>query len=208
MHALFEAVHKGRITSPAALLGEYRRLFDDRIFPNATVARQFRRDGEKMLETFWTYEVNQGRTVKAEHPFAFPHSGAVLRGRIDRVDRIGNALVLTDYKTAKWAASPQEAPPSLQLAIYHLAATQDPELTALGEPQAARLVYPGATFSDGKPIARVQNAEQAGKVIETLPGLVSDVLDEKFEPSPDADCMWCSMKPLCPLWPEGREVGA
>ncbi|HEY8200492.1 MAG TPA: ATP-dependent DNA helicase [Actinomycetota bacterium] len=206
MHALFEAVHKGRLLTPAALLAEYRRLFDERVFPNATVARQFRRDGEKMLEAFWTYEVTP-RTVLAEYPFLFEHAGAMLRGRIDRVDRIGNNLVLTDYKTAKWAASPQEAQESLQLAIYHLAATQDEELRALGAPQAARLTYPGATFPDGQPIARVQNAEQAQTVIERLPDLIASVLDETFAPSLDADCMWCQMKPLCPLWPEGSEVG-
>jgi superfamily I DNA/RNA helicase/RecB family exonuclease len=207
MHALFEAVHTGRLLTPAALLAEYRRLFDERIFPNATVARQFRRDGEKMLEAFWRYEVTP-RTVRAEYPFEFEHAGAVLRGRIDRVDRIGTNLVLTDYKTAKWAASPQEAQDSLQLAIYHLAATQDEELRTLGNPQAARLAYPGAIFPDGQPIARVQNAEQAQKVIERLPDLIASVLDETFAPSPDADCMWCQMKPLCPLWPEGSEVGS
>jgi hypothetical protein len=45
-------------------------------------------------------------------------------------------------------------------------------------------------------------------VIEGLPALVAGVLDERFEPSIDADCMWCQMKPLCPLWAEGREVGS
>ena len=146
--------------------------------------------------------------MRTEYPFLFEHAGAVLRGRIDRVDRIGSNLVLTDYKTAKWAASPQEAQKSLQLAIYHLAATQDEELCSLGQPQAARLLYPGATFPDGQPIVRIQSAEQAHEVIDELPDLITRVLDERFEPSLDADCMWCQMKPLCPLWSEGREVGA
>lgn len=207
MHALFEAVHKGLLTTPAELVAEYRRLFDERIFPNATMANQFRRDGENMLRTFWTHEVRPGRTVLTEHAFSFPYAGAELRGRIDRVDKIGSTLVLTDYKTAKWAASPAQAQQSLQLAIYHLAATQDPELRSLGTPQAARLVYPGATYADGKPKAPTQNAEQADQVIAGLAGVIGAVLEERFEPSTEADCRWCAMKPLCPLWPEGREVG-
>jgi hypothetical protein len=88
-----------------------------------------------------------------------------------------------------------------------LAATRDEDLCSLGKPQAARLVYPGATFPDGRPIAQVQNAEQAQTVLEGLPELIADVLGEKFDPRPDADCRWCQMKPLCPLWPEGGEVG-
>ena len=29
---------------------------------------------------------------------------------------------------------------------------------------------------------------------------------EDFAPNPEADCMFCRFKPICPLWPEGAEV--
>lgn len=207
IHALFQAVHEGTIADSRTLVEEYRRLFDERVFPNRTVARQYRRDGEKMLETFWLHE-SRHHAVKAEHWFEFPHAGAVLRGRIDRVDRIKDNLKLTDYKTARWAVGKDEARESLQLAIYHLAARIDPELKAMGRPVAARLLYPGATYADGKPIERNQGPEDADRVLERLPGLIADVLAERFAPAPEADCTWCAMKPLCPLWPQGREVGS
>ncbi|HLH28943.1 MAG TPA: PD-(D/E)XK nuclease family protein, partial [Acidimicrobiales bacterium] len=187
MHALFEAVHNGLITTPHQALAEYRRLFTDDAFPNLTIARQFRRDGERMLETFWNWE-RPANAVLVEQSFNIPYLGTRLRGRIDRVDRIGSHLKLTDYKTAKWAASLDEAQRSLQLAIYYLAAREDPALRELGKPVAARLVYPGATFSDGKPIERVQNADQAEVVLERLPALISGILAEDFSPSPEADC--------------------
>lgn len=206
LHALFQAVHDGVITNRNNLWSEYRTIFDPTVFPNATIARQYRRDGENMLEVFLKYELTD-RTVKTEHFFEFPHEGATLRGRIDRVDKIGPHLRLTDYKTAKWASGKEEAKESLQLAIYHLAAKMDAELKELGEPNSARLVFPGATYSDGKPIERVQMAADAEKVIERLPELIQDVVHEEFAPSPEADCQWCAMKPLCPLWPEGREMG-
>ncbi|MGH2718034.1 MAG: ATP-dependent helicase [Actinomycetota bacterium] len=205
MHALFEAVHRGDITTPYQALTEYRRLFSDDVFPNLTIARQFRRDGERMLETFWNWE-RPANAVRVEQWFNIPFLGTQLRGRIDRVDQIGANLKLTDYKTAKWAATLDEAQHSLQLAIYHLAAREDPELRALGKPVAARLVYPGATFSDGKPIERVQNADQADAVLQRLPDLIHGILGEDFSPSPEADCMWCAVKTLCPLWPQGSEL--
>jgi superfamily I DNA/RNA helicase/RecB family exonuclease len=206
IHALFQAVHDNKIADPHSLLQEYERIFDASLFPNATVARQFHRDGIKMLEIFWREEVSQ-RTVLAEHGFTIEFAGARLRGRIDRIDRVGRALKLTDYKTAKWAPSRVDAEKSLQLAIYHLAAKMDPQLVELGTPEQARLVYPGAFDRYGRHIVLEQNAEQAESVLSELPATISAVLEEHFNPKPDADCYFCKMKPLCPLWPEGRELG-
>jgi superfamily I DNA/RNA helicase/RecB family exonuclease len=207
MHALFQAVHDEKITDAHALLEEYERIFEKSAFPNAAVARQFHRDGIRMLKIFWAEEVT-ARTVLAEHEFTIEFSGARLRGRIDRIDRVGRALKLTDYKTARWAPSRVDAEKSLQLAIYHLAAKMDPDLQELGAPEQARLVYPGALDRYGRHIVLEQNAEQAESVLSELPETISAVLREEFSPKPEADCYFCRMKPLCPLWPEGRELGA
>lgn len=210
IHALFQAWHEGKIADPGTLQREYENLFDATIFPNTTISRQFHRDGLKMLEVFFKHEAVAGPNVLSEHSFSFPYEGAVLRGRIDRMDRKnkGQALTLTDYKTAKWAPSFREAQSSLQLAIYHLAAKMDPELKALGEPLLARLVYPGAYMRDGSHTVLNQNAEEAEKVIEKLPGIIASVRDEDFRPNPHAECHFCKMRPLCPLYADGREVRA
>lgn len=221
MHALFQAVHDGKINDPATLRAEYHRIFDDGAFPSATIARQYRRDGEKMLERFWREEFTQ-TNVYTEMKFEFPYENAILRGRIDRIDKVGNVLKLTDYKTSRWAPSRKEAAESLQLAIYILAARlapsveaaggeEEPPLTHLlkeigGIPKVARLVYPGDTWADGSIKVLSQNDDEADAVLEQLPQLIADVMDERFAPSPEADCNWCAMKPLCPLWPDGREV--
>lgn len=205
MHSLFQAVHDGVITDPKTLLREYRTMFDEKTFPNAAIANQYRRDGERMLEVFWKYEFNQ-KNVLTERKFEFDYGEAVLRGRIDRIDKVGNTLKLTDYKTAKWTPSYKSAKESLQLAIYILAARTDERLKAMGTPKLARLVYPGRLDRAGKPVALCQTDEDADKVLETLPQLIQDVIDEKFSPSPEANCFFCRMKLLCPIWPAGREV--
>lgn len=209
IHALFEAWHQERIKDPGELQAEYAKIFDETIFPNSTIARQFHRDGLKMLEVFYRYEAAAGSNVVSERQFDFPYAGAVLRGRIDRMDRKnkGTAVTLTDYKTAKWAPSYKEAQSSLQLAIYHLAVKTDPQLREFGEPLLARLVYPGAYNRDGSHQVLTQNAEEAEKVIEKLPEIISAVRTEDFRPSPGADCHFCKMRPLCPLYPDGQEVG-
>lgn len=205
IHALFQAVHEGAINDPEHLQGEYERLFDPGVFPNSTISRQFYRDGMRMLEVFWKYEAG-ATNVEAEKFFEFEYAGAVLRGRIDRIDRKGHSLKLTDYKTAKWAPSFKKAQTSLQLAIYHLAAREVPEIAAMGEPMVARLVYPGAYDRDGRHKVLNQNAEEADGVISKLPAIISSVVAEEFAPNPEADCYFCKMKPLCPLYPEGASV--
>jgi superfamily I DNA/RNA helicase/RecB family exonuclease len=205
MHSLFQAVHDGVINDPKTLLREYRTMFDEKVFPNAAIANQYRRDGERMLEVFWKHEFNQ-KNVTSEHKFEFPYGDSILRGRIDRIDQVGNTLKLTDYKTARWTPSYKSAKESLQLAIYILAARTDEGLKSIGTPKLARLVYPGRLDRSGKPTALCQTDEDADKVLETLPQLIQDVIDEKFNPSPEADCFFCRMKPLCPIWPAGREV--
>lgn len=208
IHALFEAWHRGRICDQQALRREYDALFDEAIFPNRTIARQFKRDGLKMLEVFYNHEAETGPNVIAERSFEFPYAGAVLRGRIDRIDRKnkGKAANLTDYKTARWAPSYTQAQSSLQLAIYHLAVRTDPELAFLGEPLLARLVYPGAFNQQGRYQVLNQNAEEAERVIARIPGIIELVRQEDFRPNPRADCHFCKMRPLCPLYPDGQEL--
>lgn len=205
IHSLLQAVHEGVINDVPTLRREYHALFDETVFPNQAIANQFLRDGEKMLEVFWKHEFKQGNLL-TEFSFEVPYEDAVIRGRIDRIDRLGNTLKLTDYKTSRWAPSRVEAEKSLQLAIYFLAARLDERLKALGEPKVARLVYPGSTWSDGNPKELAQTADKADEVLEGLPGMITNVLDERFSPSPKANCYFCKMKPLCPIWPEGREV--
>jgi hypothetical protein len=45
---------------------------------------------------------------------------------------------------------------------------------------------------------------------ERLAGLIGRIGElqtaEVYRPSTQAQCRFCDFKPLCPLWPEGREV--
>lgn len=204
MHSIFEAVHKKELTTPSQVKARFAELFDHSAFLNSTIARQFERDGLAILEVFWNNE-RKATVAKVEYSFEFPYEGAILRGRIDRIDQAGSNIRLIDYKTSKKAVWQSEASSSLQLAMYYLAARTEPELIALGPPTRATLVYPGDARG-GAPKRMTQNPEEADSVIEGLPAIIKGVLSEEFAPSPEADCMWCRMKPLCPLWPQGREV--
>jgi hypothetical protein len=43
---------------------------------------------------------------------------------------------------------------------------------------------------------------------QTILELLALVRSESFAPNPEAFCMWCDFKPICPVWPQGAEVGS
>ncbi len=209
VHKVFEELEDGTLpVEPKAAYDRYHALFMEieKEFPNKAVARQFYRDGQKMIERYGKY-LKPGEAALAERGFEVFRDGHKITGRIDRVDVIGaNNVIISDYKTSSSAMYWDEAKRSLQLAIYYLAAKDDPEISALGEPKLMRLLYPKLPISRGKVAERTQTPEQAEEALERLPGLIEGVLAEDFRPNPEADCQWCKFKPICPLWSEGKEV--
>ena len=207
IHKVFEECETGLVTSHNAALIRYGELFDESVFPNKAIARQFRREGEVMIGRYVNL-LKPGTSEVAETSFKVELDGHRITGRIDRVDKMGKNLIISDYKTSKSAVSWDEARESLQLAIYYLAARSVPELSSLGEPAGMHLIYPNAPLSRGDVRRRCQKPEEAEVALERLPGLMEAVLAEDFRPSPEADCRWCKFKPLCPLWSEGKELSA
>ena len=183
----------------------FEELFDATVFPHEAIARQFHHDGRVMLDHYMNYLRQHGTAAMTEHTFMLDIDGNVIKGRIDRVDVKGGKTFIGDYKTSRRPVRYDEARDSLQLAIYYKAARDDGDLAALGEPGGMQLLYP-FVISKNKIAARCQEPEQAEEVLERLPGLMEGVLAEDFAPSPEADCMWCKFKPICPLWPQGREL--
>jgi RecB family exonuclease len=117
---------------------------------------------------------------------------------------------LIDYKTGRNAKRNKEAEEDLQLASYYLALTRVPDLAKLGTPKYLELAYLGAFTRDGgfmrAGVDPTKDPEFGQKAQERLEGFVAGIKDERFAPSPSADCKWCRFKSLCPVWPEGDEV--
>jgi superfamily I DNA/RNA helicase len=193
-----------RLTNLDMVLTRYEQIFDSSVFPNQPVADQFERDGRIIL-TNYARHMDPGGALMAEHQFQVEMDGHLIRGRIDRVDKKGRNVIVTDYKTSRSEIGWDEARKSLQLAIYYKAAREDPRLRAHGEPCSMQLVYPFKLVR-GDVSKRCQTPAEAEVVLERLPGLIEGVLAEEFAPSPEADCRWCKFKPVCPLWAEGREL--
>ena len=211
VHDIVDRCARGEIAATNdALLAALDDLWDPTVFESVAIEHRRKLDSQEMLRR-WLDKDGKLDTLASEVAFEFPIDGATMRGRIDRVVRLGNSMVrLIDYKTGRNAKRNDEAEEDLQLASYYLALTRVPELAQLGKPKYLELAYLGAFTRDGgfmrAGVDPTKDAEFGTKAQARLEGFVEGIRAERFAPSAGADCKWCRFKTLCPVWPEGDEV--
>jgi DNA helicase-2/ATP-dependent DNA helicase PcrA len=126
-----------------------------------------------------------------ERPFSFKLGPHVLRGRVDRVDRLPDGgYELIDYKTGrpKTAAQLKE---DVQLSLYAVGAREAWQLDA-----AAQAYY--YLLDDTKvPVERDDSDREW--ITETVLEVADGILSQGFEPTPSyAACSICDFRIICP----------
>ena len=168
-----------------------------------------RRDFYSMLDTWWAAEgegIDAVDVLHVERRFEIEVGDVHLVGAIDRIDRTadGEGLRIVDYKTGRHEPRPDAMPDDLQLAVYHLAASRDPLIAAMGPPRQLELVYVRTMNTYEQPILTGHAEATEARVLAAA----THIRQERFEPSVDASCRNCTFHRLCPMQREGREVGA
>ncbi|GII80251.1 hypothetical protein Sru01_52330 [Sphaerisporangium rufum] len=150
-------------------------------------------------------------------------------GRVDRIDRRGDELVIVDYKTGRRPLTEDDARSSLAMAIYAIAASRvlhracrRVELHHV--PSGAIAAWEHTEESLGRHLGRAEEiATEAADADEAYrawrgerppsraagpadgsPADVPPELDRLFEPRPGPICSWCDYRRHCP---EGRAAG-
>ena len=189
------------------LLATAERHWTDDIARYRPQREEARRDLFALLEDWWAEEgegPHAPDVVAVERPFEIEVGPHLVTGTIDRVDRVDGGIGIVDYKTSRTPARPEDVADDLQLRTYHLAAGRDPVLRALGPAVSLRLLYLRTMTTREQPVEEGHADRTEARILEAA----ERILAEDFEPSVDADCDHCDFHRLCPLQPEGREVGA
>ena len=186
-----------------------RERWRDDLAPYRPQLEEARRDLFDMLDLWWEQEggVDGGPAVLAtEHCFDVGVGPHRLTGRIDRVDRSddGTGIRVVDYKTGKKRPRPEDVDEDLQLATYHLGASRDGELSAWGPVRQLRLLHLRTMTAFEQEIGADHTRRTEERILDAAARMVA----EHLEPAVDAECDHCEVHRLCPLWPEGREVGS
>lgn len=213
VHSLLEDLEAGRLPLDIeALVAEGERRWRPEQYPAGAVSAYLKRDLRSILERYLKFEAANGHvTLDVERWFEFDLAGWLVRGKIDRIDRVGkDGLRLIDYKTSRSKIG--DAENNLQLATYLLACKRDPNLVQLGVPKIAQLLYLRKDFrghidEEVQVPRKGENGEEWDEVTETrIAEHLKGIGEERFSPSPDAVCRNCSFHTLCPTKPEGREL--
>ena len=163
----------------------------------------WRRKAVEMLDRlFAEWPSDSEATVAAEVDLHWSAGDVDWVGRADRIERTTDgAIRVVDYKTSRSIMPQYKAARSLQLAFYALAVADDPRFG--GDVGSAELWYP-ATPQKG--FRRELEMTALEDLRAELTDIARSILDERWEPTPGDACERCSVRIVCPEWPEGREA--
>jgi len=161
----------------------------------------FNRAQSGLTHLYENWPAPKRRAIALEHPVEAEVGGIRWMGRADRVDIGAGGLTVVDYKTSKQAMPVADAAESLQLGFYALAVSRDPAHRIDGPVVAAELWYP---MHPTKRVAtRRFEMERLDEVEERLTAAAKGIVAEDWTPAPGPHCERCSLRQICPAWPEG-----
>jgi superfamily I DNA/RNA helicase/RecB family exonuclease len=162
-------------------------------FGDSEEERQLRGKAASALTQYHTrYQDSESEPLWFERAFSFKLGPHVLRGRVDRVDRLpGGEYELIDYKTGR-PKSPTQLVDDVQLSLYAVGAREAWSLDA--SQQAYYYVL------DDQKVAVPDDRTDRFEWIQDVAMEVADgILSQGFEPTPSfAACSMCDYRLVCP----------
>jgi DNA helicase-2/ATP-dependent DNA helicase PcrA len=127
-----------------------------------------------------------------ERPFAFRLGPHLLRGRVDRVDRLPSGeYELIDYKTGRPKSVAQLAD-DVQLSLYAVGAREAWQL------ESSRQAY-YYLLDDEKVAVPDDDGERSEWIREVVTEVADGILSQGFEPTPSfTACSMCDYRLMCP----------
>lgn len=127
--------------------------------------------------------------VDIERNFETKVDGIGIRGRIDRIDKVGSDFIVIDYKTAKQVASIQEIKEDLQLLLYSLVTEH-----LYGK----KPIKVGLWFLRPNKQKFVEVEDEAIESIKKeIKEIVESIKAGNFDPIPGWECRNCDYDCLC-----------
>ncbi|HYF25664.1 MAG TPA: ATP-dependent DNA helicase [Baekduia sp.] len=192
VHQVLERYHQSGGRTVDELLGLLEAAWRRGGFGASDEERQLRGKAERALHRYHDRSLTEeGEPMWFEKAFQFKLGPHVLRGRVDRVDRLPDGgYELIDYKTGrpKTQAALRE---DVQLALYAVAAREAWDL----ERSTESYLY---VLDDEK--VRLPAEEVDGEwITDTVLEVADGILGQGFEPTPSyAACSMCDFRIACP----------
>jgi DNA helicase-2/ATP-dependent DNA helicase PcrA len=195
MHQVLERYH-GNPSPPGTLpelLGLLEAGWRRGGFGDSEEERQLRGKAASSLTLYHErFRSEEAQPVWFERQFTFRLGPHLLRGRVDRVDRLPDGeYELIDYKTGRPKTAAQLAE-DVQLSLYAVGARESWRL------EASRQAY-YYLLDDQKVAVPSDEGDRAEWVREVAMEVAEGILSQGFEPTPSfAACSMCDYRLVCP----------
>jgi DNA helicase II / ATP-dependent DNA helicase PcrA len=192
VHQVLERYHVGGMTSLDDMVGLLESAWRRGGFGYSDEERQLLGKARAALERYWNrWRDDPAEPVWFERQFSFRLGPHMLRGRVDRVDRLPDGgYELIDYKTGR-PKTPAQLRDDVQLALYALAASEAWDLEASQQSYLYVL--------DDEKVPLPPAAVDRDWVADTVMTVGEGILAQGFEPTPSyAACSMCDYRIVCP----------
>ncbi len=197
VHQVLERFHAGGATEQPGTLGELLGLLDAGWrrggFGDSEEERQLRGKAATALARYHERALaEESQPIWFERQFTFKLGPHLLRGRVDRVDRLpGGEYELIDYKTGR-PKTPSELLDDVQLSLYAVGAREAWSL------EASRQSY-YYLLDDEKVSVPVDDGDRSEWITAVATEVAQGILAQSFEPTPSQRvCSICDYRLVCP----------
>jgi superfamily I DNA/RNA helicase/RecB family exonuclease len=194
VHQVLERFHGGGSASGSLpeLLGLLEAGWRRGGFGDSEEERQLRAKAtQALLRYHERFQGEESEPVWFERPFSFSLGPHLLRGRVDRVDKLPDgAFELIDYKTGR-PKSASQLREDVQLSLYAVGARESWQL------EAAHQAYYYVLDDEKVPVERT--AADRDWITDTVFAVAEGILGQGFEPTPSwSACSMCDYRIACP----------
>jgi ATP-dependent exoDNAse (exonuclease V) beta subunit len=186
----YDSVRWERTLGEAELVEQLRSDLAGAGFTDQYQRELYENKGAAEIHEFLTFaERAHPEVLHTEEKFNFRVGETNVVGRIDRIDRSGDCVVITDYKTGR-AKTQEDAAESLQLSIYALAAREKWGY------RAERLIF--HNLDGNTQITTMRSDADLTAAAMKVSAIASEIAAGKFDAKPGIHCGFCAYRMLCP----------
>jgi DNA helicase-2/ATP-dependent DNA helicase PcrA len=192
VHQVLERFHVTGGGSLAQLMHLFEAAWRRSGFGDSNDDLQFRERAVAALSRYWELDRRrESEPVSFERSFSFHIGPHLLRGRVDRVDRLPDGRYeLIDYKTGK-PKTETDLREDVQLSIYQMGARE-----AWGLETAAQSYY---YVLENEKVPVAHSEEELERVRGTVTEIGDRIMAHRFEPKPSFElCSFCDYRIICP----------
>jgi len=191
-HGDADSAGGGRVRSLDEMLGLLEAAWRRGGFGTSEQEVQLRGKATAALSRYHErFQAEEAQPTYFERSFSFPLGPHVLRGRVDRVDRLPEGgWELIDYKTGR-PKTPGQLAQDVQLSLYAVAAREAWQL------EAAQQAY--YYVLDDEKVAVPCGEDDRDWIVEVATEVAEGILSQGFEPTPSFEaCAVCDYRLVCP----------